>query len=262
MPTSPPLAKDGKTKPVPLERLPRSLFGRRWWWVTLLVIVGMAVLARLGVWQLDRLAQRRAQNAQILEQLTAPPLVLTDYALPANLEELHDRPARVSGRFDYSQQIVLTQQSWNGAPGVHLVTPLVIDGSDVAILVDRGWIPALEAEAESLARYNEPDDGVIGGAIQRSQTLPGNRQPASQAPTQQWYRIDIEAIQEQMSHELLPVYLRQAPEGDGQQDLPYRSEPEIDLSEGPHLAYAIQWFLFALILAAGYLRYVSLHSGS
>lgn len=262
MTTSSPPVANKKKKPIPLRRLPRALFGARWWWVTLLVIVGVAVLARLGIWQLDRLAQRRAQNAEILEQLTAPPLVLTGGALPVKPEELHDRPASVSGQYDYSRQIVLTQQSWNGAPGVHLVTPLVIDGSDVAVLVDRGWIPALEAEAGNLALYDEPDDEIISGALQKSQTLPGERQSASGAPTQQWYRIDVEAIQGQMPYELLPVYLLQAPEGDVQQDPPYRSEPEIDLSEGSHLAYAIQWFLFALILAVGYLRYVSLHSGA
>lgn len=258
--SSPPVTD--KKKPIPLKRLPRVLFSARWWWVSLLVIVGMAVLARLGIWQLDRLAQRRAQNAEVLEQLMAPPLVLTGGALPANPEDLHGRPASVSGQYDYAHQIVLTQQSWNGAPGVHLITPLVIDGSEVAVLVDRGWIPALETEAGDLARYEEPDEEIIRGALQKSQTLSGNRQSASDASSQQWYRIDIEAIQRQMPYELLSVYLLQAPEEDVQQVLPYRSEPEIDLSEGSHLAYAIQWFLFALILAAGYLRYVSLHSGT
>ncbi len=34
-------------------------FSRRWWWTTLLVIAGAAVCVRLGIWQLDRLHQRR-----------------------------------------------------------------------------------------------------------------------------------------------------------------------------------------------------------
>jgi surfeit locus 1 family protein len=262
MSTSPPLDRDGKAKPVPLSRLPRILFGARWWWATLLVIAGVTVLARLGVWQLDRLSQRRAQNAETLKQLVAPPLVLSGGVLPAVPEELRDRPAAVNGQFDYSRQIILSQQSWNGAPGVHLVTPLVIEGGDKAILVDRGWIPAREAESGNLAQYDEPDEETIRGAIQTPQTLLSGRQSAPDKLTQQWYRIDIEAIQEQMPYELLPVYLLQTPEGDVQQDLPFRSEPKIDLSDGPHLGYAIQWFLFALILAAGYIRYVSLHSGA
>lgn len=260
MTTSSPPLTDGKKKAVPLRRLPRVLFGARWWWVTLLVIAGVAVLSRLGMWQLDRLSQRRAQNAETVEQLSAPPLLLTGDGLPAAPEELQDRPASVSGNFDFEHQIVLSQQSWNGAPGVHLVTPLLIDGSEKAILVDRGWIPAQDAESGNLAQFDEPDEETIRGAIQASQILSGDRRSAPDALTQQWYRIDIEAIQDQIPYELLPIYLLQAPEGEAQQELPYRSEPEIDLSEGPHLAYAIQWFLFALILIAGYMRYVSLHS--
>ena len=39
--------------------------------------------------------------------------------------------------------------------------------------------------------------------------------------------------------------------------LPYEVEPELDLSNGPHLGYAIQWFIFAFILGIMYVRYVS-----
>lgn len=260
MATSPQPATKSKAKPLPLSRLPRALFSARWWWATLLVIAGVVVLARLGVWQLDRLAQRRSLNAATVEQLATPPLVLSGGILPAAPEGLHNRPAAVNGRYDYSQQILLTQQSWNGAPGVHLVTPLIIDGSDKAVLVDRGWIPAAEVEAGSLARYDEVDEESVSGAMQVSQTLSRGRGSAADTPTRQWYRIDIEAIQAQIPYELLPIYLLLIPDGDTPQVLPYRSEADIDLSDGPHLAYAIQWFLFALILAAGYLRYVSLHN--
>jgi surfeit locus 1 family protein len=82
--------------------------------------------------------------------------------------------------------------------------------------------------------------------------------------------VDIQAIQAQMPYELLPVYvlesatedvqflsegMQSAPD-DGDSDLPYRPEPEFDLSNGPHLGYAIQWFIFALILGIVYVSYV------
>ena len=44
----------------------RTFFNRQWWWTTLLVLLGIALLLRLGFWQLDRLAQRRAYNADII----------------------------------------------------------------------------------------------------------------------------------------------------------------------------------------------------
>ncbi len=55
---------------------------------------------------------------------------------------------------------------------------------------------------------------------------------------------------------LLPVYLLQSPAPEGNVTLPYRSEPEVDLSEGPHLGYALQWFAFAITAGVIYLALV------
>jgi surfeit locus 1 family protein len=249
-----------KPRPVPLVQLPRALVGRRWWWTTLLVILGIAFLARLGFWQLDRLDQRRARNAEFVQQASATPLLLTGRLLPEEVEELRDRPAQVEGQYDYLQQIVLKEQSWQGRPGVHLVTPLRIAGSQAAVLVDRGWIPAAELAAGDLSRFNEEIEQPVAGVIQLSQTLSGGRISVVEEPQQEWYRIDIEAIQRQMPYELLPVYLLLSPDDDSEQsELPYRMWADIDLSEGPHLSYAVQWFIFATLLGVGYLRYVAVH---
>jgi surfeit locus 1 family protein len=69
--------------------------------------------------------------------------------------------------------------------------------------------------------------------------------------------VDIPAIQAQVPYELLPVYLLQVPPEGNATQLPYRAEPEVDLSDGPHLGYAIQWFIFSLILGIIYVRYVN-----
>ena len=73
-------------------------------------------------------------------------------------------------------------------------------------------------------------------------------------PQKEWYRVDVAAIEQQMPYELLPFYILQAPEGNG--ELPFRSEPQIDLSESSHLGYAFQWFIFSLGLGIGYVLYV------
>jgi cytochrome oxidase assembly protein ShyY1 len=59
-----------------MAELLRALVGRRWRWVTLAVLALMLVLARLGIWQLDRLAERRAANAQLAAALSAAPIDL------------------------------------------------------------------------------------------------------------------------------------------------------------------------------------------
>jgi surfeit locus 1 family protein len=58
-------------------------------------------------------------------------------------------------------------------------------------------------------------------------------------------------MQKQLPYPILPVYIQQSPDP-AWTGLPYRSEPDLDLTEGPHLGYAIQWFTFATILFVGY----------
>lgn len=249
----------GKQPPVPLAQMPGVLFGRRWRWATLVVILGILFLARLGVWQLDRLEQRRAANALLEEQYYNQQIDLNEGIPPGDPEDLVDRRAVVNGRFDYSEQLILKEQSWDGRPGVHLVTPFIIEGQEQAILVDRGWIPANEATQASLAPYNEMTEGAVEGVLKGSQTLSGDRQTIIEENQTAWYRIDIDAIETLSSYDLAPVYVLQFPDEENDTTLPIREEPELDLSEGSHLGYAVQWFLFALMLGIGYVRYVSVH---
>jgi surfeit locus 1 family protein len=236
------------------------LFNRRWWWSTLVVLLGMAFLARLGVWQLDRLDQRRARNAELVRQLALAPLPLGGQPLPADLSSLKNRPASARGEFDFSRQVALQYQNWMDAPGIHLVAPLVMEDTGQAVLVDRGWLPADQAAPETWSQYDERGPVTVTGLIQLSQTLPGGADQAAQpAPAEfksEWYRVEVEAIQAQMPYDLLPIYLLQSPTRGDDATLPYQVEPEIDLSDGPHLGYAIQWFIFAIILGIVYVSYV------
>lgn len=237
-----------------LSQLPGLLISRRWWWTTLLVLAGIGLLARLGFWQLDRLDQRRSSNAQLIQQLNSSPINLNSEQLPADLENLEDRQAAVSGSFDYSSQIMLTQQNWQGRPGVHLITPFIVDGRDVAILVDRGWIPSRKAATGDLDRYNDESSADVDGVIKLSDSIAGVPTGLTE-PREEWYRVDVAAIEAQMPYTLMPVYLQWLPK-DPDLELPYRAEREIDLSEGSHLGYAIQWFLFATVLGVGYLSLI------
>ncbi len=248
-----------KRKPVPLSQMPGVLFGRPWLWSTLVVIVGMLFLGRLGVWQLDRLEERRAANALLEQQFNSQQIDLNEGLPPGDPEDLVDRRAVVNGRFDYTEQLVLKEQSMNGRPGVHLVTPLIIDGQDQAILVDRGWIPG-DAVQSDLERFNEDVEQPIEGVLKSSQTLLGDRPTIVEENQTEWFRIDIAAIETLSSYDLAPVYLIQSPTEENASVLPIKEAPALDLSEGSHLGYAVQWFLFALTLGVGYVRYVSVHN--
>lgn len=239
----------------------RALFSRQWLLPTLVVIAGMILLARLGYWQLDRLDQRRAKNAALIAALESEPVNLNEVALPDDLTSLKDRDVVVQGEFDFTHQGIVKLQTFQGRPGVNLVAPLVLGDGETAVLVDRGWVPD-ESSPNNWADFNAPGAQTIQGYMALTQTL--NRLGVSSASTVAddlaWYRVDIDAIQKQMPYKLLPVYVKQAP-GENSQQLPLRSERAVDLSEGSHLGYAIQWFLFSTILGVMYIALVNKELG-
>jgi surfeit locus 1 family protein len=232
------------------------MFSRRWFMTTLLVIAGMAVLARLGVWQLDRLEQRRAFNARVLAQIDQPPLDLNTDGLKADLGNMEYRQVVVTGEYDPSQEIAIRNQYWGNEWGVHLVTPLKIAGTEQAILVDRGWIPAADFESNDWSRFAEPGTVTVSGVVRASRDRAdfGFRRDPEPSPGETlraWNFVNVPSISKQITLSLLPVYIQQAPDPTWT-GMPYRTQPELELSEGPHLGYAIQWFTFAALLGLGY----------
>ncbi len=233
----------------------KALFNRQWWWTTLLVIAATGVMLRLGFWQMDRLAQRRAFNAEISLRLQSPPLTLdADLSGFEDLTGLKYRSVIARGEYDYSQEIALVNQNWQGQIGVHLVTPLIIEASEQAVLVDRGWIPYEESAPESWAKFAEPGPVEVRGTV----WLADSKLAAmgdGMASDRTWFWVDVDGIQARDSHPLLPFYIQQAPEP-GRAALPYRIEPDVQLSEGRHLEYVITWFALAAMLGVGYVRFV------
>ncbi len=233
----------------------KAMIGRRWWWKTLLVIAAMVFMAGLGNWQLQRLEQRRAYNAQLLLKLNSAPIVVDGGPLPDEPAELVNRKATVQGRYDFSGQVAIKNQSYLGQPGVYLVTPFQIDGTDQMILVNRGWVPYQEGSSDRWGQFDESPEATLSGYLQKSQKMPnGSTTAVDTLPQEAWFRLDIEAIQTQIAHPLMPVYLDLAPEpGRLSSTLPVRVEPDTALDEGSHLSYAIQWYAFALIAGIVYI---------
>lgn len=231
---------------------PWLLVSRRWWWKSLLVLLGMVVCVRLAMWQMDRLEQRKTRNAETRLLLASPPMDLNAEALPEDPSVLRYRKAVARGSYDFSQQVALEPQNWNGIAGLHLLAPLILEGGQAAVLVDRGWIPFEDLATDRWPQFDEPGVLTIAGTLQTSQKLPGG----TAGPQTNWYRVDLAAIQAQMPYTLLPAYVVQSPDAAGNQALPYRLEPQIDLSDGSHLGYAVQWLLLALILGVGYVWFV------
>jgi surfeit locus 1 family protein len=231
----------------------RAMVSRHYWLFTVIVLAAVAVCIRAGFWQMDRRAEKRQLNQLLVERWDAPPVNLNETSLPADLTELEYRRIQVSGEFDYAHQVLLKNDVRNGAPGLNLITPLVMpDGR--AILVARGWIPVGNAAPALWPQYNEQADGPVVGLIKESQTLPGAAAPTG--PQTEWFRVDVAAIAQQLPYPVLPAFVAMLPEPGRPLDaLPARTPPPELADEYMHVGYTIQWFTFALIFAFGYVQY-------
>ena len=234
----------------------------RWWAKHLLVLTVLIMLINLGLWQLRRLEQRRELNNHILAVLDQDPIPVTGEAVDP--EKLHFRRVSVKGTFDHAATLVLRNRSLNDRPGLHLITPLRISGSEQAVLVDRGWIPRGQADPtpQSLIGYDVSGEVSLEGIAYRTQTRPSSLSPldpplkAGQTRLVAWFRVDIDRIQEQVPYPLLPIFVEQLPDAKTKPDSLPQPAGSVELTEGPHLGYALQWFSFAAILVVTYTLFI------
>ena len=198
--------------------------------VIALIVAG--VCGRLGIWQLDRLQQRRARNAGIAARLQLPPLELTMVnALPP--ESVAFRMVHAAGVYDYARERVRPARVYESAPGVSILTPLrLADGR--AVFVDRGWAPSADGLHVELAPLREGDSASVTGL--------GVVMPRGHGD------VDPVRAADSLPYPLLPFGVQLLPDR-GWSVL--RRWPAPVLDDGPHRGYAFQWFSFGLIALVG-----------
>ena len=207
-------------------------------------VLAAALFIRLGFWQLARLHAKVQRNVTIAAQQRAEPVEFA--SLPRDTAVVHYRRATASGRFDFDRELVLSARTHEGSPGVELVTPLRLAGSDTAVLVDRGWVYSPDAASVDRARWREPDAATVTGYVEQYAPDVGTTVPHTDPRIVR--RVSRREVSSRIPYPLAPYYLVQT--GDTASSHPVRREmPALD--EGPHRGYAIQWFAFAVIALTG-----------
>ena len=216
------------------------------------VLIGIAVLfailfARLGFWQIERLRERQAYNEPIEARAGLPPVQRED--LPRDPEAARHRRVRLTGTYDYAHEIVLTLRSRDGSPGVYLLTPLRVAGTDTAILVNRGWIYAPDGVSADTKPWREPDPVNAVGHVRLLET--GDTTDARTAARPDGIRRPhLATVAAMLPYPVAPYYVAlSSPGADPERTPPRAPPPAVD--EGSHRSYAVQWFTFALIVLGG-----------
>ena len=235
-----------------------KMLSRKWWFTTLLVLLGTALCVRLGIWQFDRLDGRRAFNKQVITMRAMDALDLNSGKIDS-ITEMEWRSVTVQGEYDFTNQIALRNQYHRDQYGYHLLTPLLFNGT--AVFVDRGWIPADgNSTPEDWRKYDESGVVNVTGQIRLGQGKPSfggvaDALPADGSPLWVWNNADIDVISLQVPYPVLKIYIQPDMDFDDEvPPIPY--QPTVELTEGSHFGYALQWFIFATILFVGYPFYL------
>ena len=232
----------------------RFLLSWRWLGAFVLALVLAAGCVFLGQWQWDRREQRLARNALVTGNYDRPPQALDAVlggdptGLPAGTEWT---PVRLAGRYLSDSTVLLRNRPLDGRPGYHALVPFET-GDGVVLWVDRGWLP-IGATGSAPDDVPAPPEGEVTVTARLRPSEPESRRPA---PAGQARTITPAALADALPGGRVATVVTGAygvlgAEQPAPADAPLLlPKPEID--EGPHLSYALQWFVFALGALVGF----------
>ena len=259
------LTGTGPIRPVPSPPVQRYgfLLRRKWVILTVLVVIGTFAMVWAGFWQLRRLHGRQAMNNEIRARTEAVVSPASQW-LPAG-ESLDDakrdaewRVVQATGTYDPAGQVLIRNRSF--------------DGSRRATTSSRpcGWLtarrcsstaggsrsaPRSASRRTSPRRRRAPSPSKVACGAPRSEgrsarptraTVSSPSSPASTSPV----------FDSSSTYPRAPAYVElTAQEPAPSQPLP-RLIPLPELDDGPHFAYAVQWFIFSTLAVVGWVLVV------
>jgi len=207
-------------------------------WPTLGAAVLVALTVSLGRWQTGRAEEKTARQALLEARVRETPLLLTGSVDSA--EPLVYRRVRVAGQWIAAGQIFIDNQIHDGRAGFHVVTPLRLEGTKSAVLVNRGWI------ARSAEYPRAPQVAVPAGRVEVAGTaaLPPRRFLELAATTIEgnvWQNLSLERYASRSATPVLPIMVLADVAAPGLAAI--RDMPDAGIAR--HREYALTWFALA-----------------
>jgi surfeit locus 1 family protein len=216
--------------------------------VTLAALAVALVTARLGLWQLERAAQKTALQASIDARRRMAPIDAAALArdVPTALQQ-HHRPVRLTGRWADAHTVFLDNRQMRGRPGFYAVTPLA-DGR--AVLVQRGWAPRDAQDRTRLPELPAPETAVevqghvapVPARLFAMDRVDGGRIRQN---------LDLDAFARETGLRLAPLSVLQSDPAAPPDGL-LRDWPAPLLGVAKHHGYAFQWFALSALVVTLY----------
>jgi len=209
-----------------------------------LTLLAIAIMARLGIWQLERMEEKSLRLASIAQKKDNGPLSLA--ALNTLDQDIQDYPVGVNGRVSADFLIYLDNQIENGRVGYQVLAPVITDAGQV--LVNFGWVAATTSRQE-LPAVTLPDQlSNAEGVIRIPTDNPVIRETATRLDEGQLLlqQIDMAHVEQVTRQTFLPFVVQLSTPEDPRF---VRNWQPVVMAPEKHLGYAIQWFGLAIAAA-------------
>lgn len=235
---------------------------RRWSGYVVFAILFAVACAFLANWQFSRSEQRSHANGLIADNYNAAVVPLADLIEGTSGFDADDewRPVELTGEYLADEQILARNRSQGGVSAYEALVPFQLDDGRI-IIVDRGWVsPGISAERPDAVPAVPTGEITVVARLRPSEALPrsGRTAPEGQVPT-----IHVPSIAKIVGGETISdVYALMDSEEPAAAERPFAiDEPEQD--PGPHLSYAVQWILFAVMgfVFIGYMIRTEIRAG-
>jgi len=236
---------------------------------TIITLLCVVIMFGLGIWQLERKAQKDTRLAQISERQSNRPYKLTELLRQQTTSntsdvDIQDFPLSFSGTAQMDSLFYIDNKIVAGKIGYQLVVPVMTTAGDI-ILTNFGWLrgsgirgqlPQLTAEVRALFEdQSRQFTGVvsypsINRMVSETNILFGQFPVLLQ-------QIDVTQIQQHLSatgllqaREFFPFVVNLAPEPNSEF---VRNWQPVVMSPEKHLGYAVQWFGLGIAALSIYL---------
>lgn len=220
------------------------------WLIAACVTITALAFCRLGLWQLDRAAEKVAQQQELRveQEANADPIeTIPPGHLHRSNPELQNRHVSLQGEYLNERTILLLAEFFDDQIGYGVVTPLRLQSNGQLVLVHRGWTTGiLPAGMEPITR---PVEGYVDVKAQIFVPPENSRSFDAQVDPSQWplrlRTLDFAVVEEILGEPVFPFQVRLT---EDQAGVLVRHWPAVVADVNQHLFYAVQWFSFGLIV--------------
>lgn len=217
-------------------------------------LLAAAVMVSLGNWQLDRMHQKRAANAAISSAIEADPVAPADL-LPDDagtaVGDAEWRKVTVTGTYLVDEMILVRQRSFPEGVGLEVVVPLAADDGHT-YLISRGYVLAPDG-ADRLPEIPETPSGevTVTGWVRPTATQTSDATTVDDIAGIRSVRVlNAQILQDDLGEDLTGGYIQATEESPDAAEISRVPLPELD--DGPHLSYAVQWYIFSAVTLIGF----------